>query len=241
MAQRILVFLPAWNEAETVSKVILEIQSLLPDVDVLVIDDGSDDFTGREASAVGATVLRLPINIGVGGAIKCALRYASENSYSYLFQVDADGQHNPKYIINLLGQLDAGIDLVIGSRFGDIAEYPIGRIRRLTIRILAKLIQKFTHANISDPTSGFRGFSKNAIESLRIDFPTEYLGDTIECLLLAHHSGLKIAEIPVEMRARQGGEPSNGPMKSSGYLVRAVFAIIVSQIRHAIATRQISR
>jgi glycosyltransferase involved in cell wall biosynthesis len=238
LLEKNLVFLPSWNEEQTVGQIVLEIHRCCPDFDVLVIDDGSDDSTGSKALAAGAKVLRLPINVGVGGAIKCALRYASENSYSNLFQVDADGQHDPRYISSLLGELTAGADLVIGTRFGGNSRYVMGTVRRLTIRLLSKIMEKFIDVEVSDPTSGFRGFNRKAIEALRLDFPTEYLGDTVECLLLAHHAGLKIVEVPVEMRIRQAGEPSNGPLKSFGYLIRALFAIVVSQFRHAITTRQ---
>ena len=233
-----LVFIPAWNEEKTVSLVILEIKNNFPAFDVLVIDDGSTDLTGELAAIAGAFVLRLPINVGVGGAIKCAFRFASENSYTSIFQIDADGQHNPRYIVQLQEQLALGADLVVGTRFGGIGDYSMGRARKFASKTLRKIISNLIKVDISDPTSGLRGFSKGAIEALRRDFPTEYLGDTIECLLLAHHSGLKIVEIPVEMRPRQGGEPSNGSLKSFGYLIRAIFAIFVSQFRHAIAKRQ---
>jgi glycosyltransferase involved in cell wall biosynthesis len=230
-----LVFLPAWNEEATVSQVVLEIKRIHPDFDVLVIDDGSNDLTGIRAKAAGAVVLRLPINLGVGGAVKCALRYGIENSYNHIFQIDADGQHDPKYIINLKAKLDAGSDLCIGTRFGIIDHYRIGRIRILTIKILSKIVKRIIGVKISDPTSGFRGFSRKAIEALYLDFPTEYLGDTIECLLLAHHAGLSISEISVGMKERQGGNPSAGLLRSFGYLVRAIFAISVSEIRHMIS------
>lgn len=233
--QNDLVFLPAWNEDETVAKVVLEISLAYPGLDILVIDDGSSDLTRIKAKAAGAIVLRLPINLGVGGAVKCAMRYGIENSYNNMFQIDADGQHDPKYITDLKTKLDAGTDLVIGTRFGSIDHYPIGRIRISIIKILSSIVKRIIRVEISDPTSGFRGFSRKAIEALYLDFPTEYLGDTIECLLRAHHAGLSISEIPVGMKERQGGKPSAGPMRSFGYLMRAFFAIFVSEIRHMIS------
>ena len=213
----------------------MEILRIHPDFDVLVIDDGSNDSTRIRAKAAGAVVLRIPVNLGVGGAVKCAMRYAIEHSYNNIFQIDADGQHDPKYINDLRNKLDAGDDLVIGTRFGSIDHYPIGRIRILIIKILSRIVKQIIRVKISDPTSGFRGFSREAIEVLYLDFPTEYLGDTIECLLLAHHAGLSISETPVGMKERQGGKPSAGPIRSFGYLIRAIFAISVSEIRHRIS------
>jgi glycosyltransferase involved in cell wall biosynthesis len=235
-----LVFLPAWNEERTVGEVVAQIRIIHPDFDVLVVDDGSTDSTHELARNAGAFVIRLPVNLGVGGAIKCAMRYASENSYTNLFQIDADGQHNPSYLVQIKERLEEGSDLVVGTRFGGVGNYSMGRSRKFASKSLRKLIFKIIKVDISDPTSGLRGFSKSAIEALRVDFPTEYLGDTLECLILAHHAGLKIVEVPVEMRPRQGGEPSKGSLKSFGYLLRAIFAIFVLQIRHAIAKRQIS-
>jgi len=230
-----LVFFPALNEELTVGNIVTQVRLLYPRFDLLVVDDGSSDHTGLNATNAGAKVLRLPFNVGVGGAVGCALRYAFENNYDELFQIDADGQHNPKYIRELQLNLRGGADLAVGSRFGGISQYPIGRLRRMIIRILASINGNIIRGDISDPTSGFRGFNRRAIEALQVDFPTEYLGDTIECLLLAHHANLVIGEVAVEMKERQGGEPSAGPLKSLGYLLRAIFAIFVSQLRHTIA------
>ena len=233
----ILVFLPAWNEEATIRGVISEIMESFPDTDVLVIDDGSTDGTREVARNTGAKVLSLPINVGVGGAVRCALRYAGENAYENLFQIDADGQHIPVYIDELRKEIESGADLVIGTRFGNNNEYGVSLTRKLAIRILSVMLGKLTNKQLSDPTSGFRGFSQKAIRELAPVFPIEYLGDTVECLLLAHHLGLKICEVPVGMRQRQGGEPSSSPIESSGYLLRAVFAVLVAQLRHVLQKR----
>jgi glycosyltransferase involved in cell wall biosynthesis len=230
-----LVFLPAFNEEATVGHVVHSLKELYSDFDVLVVDDGSTDTTSACAELAGAQVLRLPINVGVGGAVKCALRFAFENEYTKAFQIDADGQHDPVYITNLFQKVTEGCDLVIGNRFGSVKKYPIGKLRMFTIRIISVTIRFITGITFSDPTSGFRGFSRKAIVSLHSDFPTEYLGDTIQCLILAHHRGLSISEIPVEMRERQGGVPSSGPIRSFGHLIRALFAISVSQIRQFVS------
>jgi glycosyltransferase involved in cell wall biosynthesis len=232
-----LIFIPAWNEEATIGKVITEIKESFPDTDILVIDDGSIDGTRELSEFAGAKVLSLPINIGVGGAVRCALRYAAENKYSKLFQIDADGQHIPSFIHDLLKEIESGADLVIGSRFGKNSDYTISLTRKLVIRILSLLLGKITDTQLSDPTSGFRGFSQTAIRELAPVFPTEYLGDTVEALLLAHHLGMRICEIPVGMRRRQGGEPSASLIKSSGYLLRAVFAVLVAQLRHVVQKR----
>jgi glycosyltransferase involved in cell wall biosynthesis len=235
-----LIFLPAWNESQTISSVLLEILALNFDFDLIVVDDGSTDETAELANMMQVLVLKLPINVGVGGAIKCAMRYAWENGYDYLFQVDADGQHNPLYIRHLHKSLLNGSDVVVGSRFGPGNSYRLSFLRKLIIRVLSILIYRITHVVLTDPTSGFRGFSRQAIEALKDDFPTEYLGDTIECLILSHHARLKISEISVEMRERQGGEPSSGLFASFGYLLRALLAIFASEMRHASSNKNLS-
>lgn len=236
-SRRFLIFLPSWNEEATIHVVLTEIMELFPDTDILVIDDGSTDQTQEIAKNAGAKVLSLPINVGVGGAVRCALRYAAENAYSSLFQIDADGQHIPIYIDDLRREIESGTDLVIGTRFWDNSEYTISLTRRLTVRLLSLMLGKLTGKQLSDPTSGFRGFSQKAIRALAPVFPTEYLGDTIESILIAHHLGMRICEVPVGMRQRQGGKPSTSLIESSGYLLRAVFAILVAQLRHVLQKR----
>ena len=232
---RYLVFLPAYNEEASIGATINAIRKYHPDVDILVVDDGSHDTTSFVAKTHGATVLRLPVNVGVGGAIRCAFRYALDNDYESAYQVDADGQHNPKYLSDLMLKVESGADLVIGTRFGGSHRYPMSLTRRLTIKIISAVLYLFTKCVYTDPTSGFRGFSSKAISELYPNFPTEYLGDTIQSLMLAHYMELKTTEVQVEMQARQGGIPSSGPFKSVGHLLRALFAIFVSQLRHLVS------
>jgi len=198
--RKVLVMVPALNEQESVGAVVTRIRVLL-EVDVLVIDDGSSDETAAIAKAAGATVLRLPYNLGVGGAIRTGLRYAQTNGYNRVVQMDADGQHDPREARRLLDELDrCQLDLVVGSRFA--AGYEVGRSRRSTMRLLSKIVSRQVGTLISDTTSGFRAMGPKAIDLFSRHYPLDYLSDTVESLLIAADGSLAIDEIDVLMHAR---------------------------------------
>lgn len=175
----------------------------------LVVDDGSTDRTAYVASQTRAAVLSLPINLGVGGALRTAFRYAVQHGYDAVVQVDADGQHVASEIEQLVACAEAqGSDMVVGSRFsGQRSDYRISVVRRSCIRLLANRV-KATGLTVSDPTSGFRLIRKPLLEAYARSFPSHYLGDTFEALLVAGRRGYRVSEAPVSMRSRQGGQPS---------------------------------
>lgn len=221
--QKVLVMVPAFNEEESVGAVVTRVRAVLG-VDVLVIDDGSSDETAAIAKAGGATVLRLPYNLGVGGAIRTGLRYARANGYNRVVQIDADGQHDPREARRLLDELDrCQLDLVVGSRFA--AGYDIGRSRRATMRLLSKIVSRRTGTVISDTTSGFRAMGPKAIELFSHHYPLDYLSDTVEAVLMAADAGLAVDEIDVLMHARQGGRPSNPSLRGAYHLGRLLVGI----------------
>lgn len=227
---RVLVVLPAWNERESLPGVLAEIRDHLPDVGVLVVDDGSSDGTAAVARAHGVDVLELPFNLGVGGAMRAGFRYAREQGYRKVVQVDADGQHDPRDVPRIVERLDEA-DVVIGARFAGTGEYEARGPRRWAMRVLAGVLSRVASARLTDTTSGFRGAGPRAVELFARHYPAEYLGDTVESLVLASRNGLRIEQIGVSMRERQGGRPSQSPFKATVYLARACLALGISLLR----------
>lgn len=222
--------MPAFNERETVADVIREVRNALPGASVLVVDDGSADTTARVARDAGATVLRLPFNVGVGGAMRLGFRYAVDSGYANVLQIDSDGQHDPQNAARLLeGLSDA--DIVVGARFAGQGEYDVRGPRRWAMRLFAAVLSRVTKAPLTDPTSGFKAMGPRAIGLFSRDYPAEYLGDTLEALVIAARAGLVVRQIPVAMRPRAGGNPSHNPLKAAIYLGRATVALLVALIR----------
>ncbi|CAN7290389.1 glycosyltransferase family 2 protein [Pseudarthrobacter oxydans] len=227
---RALVIMPAWNEAESVGNTVREVLALRETYDVLVVNDGSQDSTAAVAREAGAVVLDLPFNLGVGGAMRAGFKYAKRNGYDAVIQVDADGQHDPKEISRVLAAL-AEADIAIGARFADRGTYKVTGPRRWAMVLLAKVISALAHTRLTDVTSGFKAANRRGIDQFIDHYPAEYLGDTIDSLVVAIRSGCAITQVPVEMRARQGGTPSHNPLKSAIYLGRSVFALLFALTR----------
>lgn len=227
---RVLIIVPAWNEARTVGATIREIRAAGDDFDVIVVDDGSDDDTADVARAAGATVIPLPFNLGVGGAMRTGFTYARRNGYQRAIQVDADGQHNPADISKVLSGLEHA-DISIGARFADVGEYSVRGPRRWAMVFLAGTVSRVAKTRLTDVTSGFRAANSRAIDQYVRYYPAEYLGDTIDSLVAACHAGLSVTQVPVAMRPRTHGTPSQGPIGASVYLLRSVFALGLSMLR----------
>jgi glycosyltransferase involved in cell wall biosynthesis len=228
---RLLVIVPALNEEDSIAGVVRDAIDVL-DADVVVVDDGSVDATGARAVAAGATVLRLPYNLGVGGAIRTALRYAEQQGYGRVLQLDGDGQHEAsegQRLVEALGRGGADADLVVGSRFA--AGYDVGGGRRVMMRLLSRIVSRRLRTSVTDTTSGFRAMSSRAISTFARDYPLDYLSDTVEALLIAGDAGLRVREIDVRMRPRQGGTASTSSLKSAYHLVRLLLVVLVHTIR----------
>lgn len=226
----VLVVIPALNEEETVADVVRDVYAAYPSAQCLVMDDGSADQTGARARAAGADVLRLPFNLGVGGAMRAGYRFARANGYLIVVQVDADGQHDAKMIRELIDAL-VDSDLVIGARFAGKGDYGVSGPRKWAMRLLSAVISRVAHTPLTDVTSGFKAAGTRAIDLFADEFPAEYLGDTIEALVIASRAGLTIRQVPVAMRRRQAGEPSHSPIKAAVYLVRACAAFGLAMLR----------
>jgi glycosyltransferase involved in cell wall biosynthesis len=228
---RTLIVMPAFNEQESVYRVVREVlDGLGPSFDCLVVDDGSRDGTASEARRAGALVARLPFNLGVGGALRTGLRYAREQGYAAAVQVDADGQHDAQYVPGLIAALSEA-DLVIGARFAGTGDYAVRGPRRWAMKMLSGGIFLMTKVRLSDTTSGFKAYGSRAIEVLAENLPAEYLGDTVEALVIAARAGCRIVQIPVAMRERTTGRPSAGPLASAKYLARVIMAMAVASIK----------
>lgn len=228
--QRVLVVIPAWNEQESVAGVVGDVAAAMPRAVCVVVDDGSTDQTSVVARGAGAVVLTLPFNLGVGGAMRTGFRYAREHGFDIVVQVDADGQHDPAAIPALVDAL-VDADLVIGARFAGVGEYSVRGPRRWAMRLLAGVLSRVTRGRLTDVTSGFKASGPRAVRLFADNFPAEYLGDTIEALVIAARAGLQIRQVPVRMRTRQGGEPSHHPFKAAVYLVRACAAFGLAMMR----------
>ncbi len=163
-----LIAIPAWNEQDSIGEVIAKVWEHQPEVDILVVDDGSTDRTAAQASALGAVVVSLPFNVGVGGAMRTAFLYAQRQGYSALVQVDADGQHDPADLDRLLSGLESA-DIVVGTRFHPDSMYFVGGPRKWAMVLLSKSLSRMNRSPITDPTSGFRSAARG---QLNFSLPT---------------------------------------------------------------------
>lgn len=225
MTRCVLVIIPALNEEASVGAVVERVRAA--GYDACVIDDGSEDRTADRAREAGATVLRMPNNVGVGGALRCGFRYAVSAGYDTVVQVDADGQHDPSAVAALLRRMDeSGADMVVGSRFvGGRSSFAVSFTRRIAMRLLAWRAASALGMPITDASSGFRAIGPRLLSRFVRDYPTEYLGDTVEALVIAGREGARVVELPVEMEERQAGVASAGAVASAWYVLRVLLAI----------------
>ncbi|MCC2029348.1 glycosyltransferase family 2 protein [Microbacterium sp. YMB-B2] len=230
-SKQVLVIVPAWNEQHSVATTVQEIRRASPEYDVVVIDDGSKDATADIAAAAGAVVLRLPFNLGVGGAMRTGFTYAARHGYQQAIQVDADGQHDPADIAEVLAGLEHA-DISIGARFADVGDYTVRGPRRWAMVVLAKVVSRIAKTRLTDVTSGFRAADRRAIEQYVSYYPAEYLGDTLDSLVAAVHAGLTVTQVPVAMRPRSHGTPSQHPIGAAIYLLRSAFALLLAVMRN---------
>jgi len=210
--------------------VIEKVRTHQPDVDILVVDDGSTDLTAACAAEAGAMVISLPFNVGVGGAMRTAFLFAKREGYHALVQVDADGQHDPADLQRVLDGLTEA-DIVVGTRFHPESMYFVGGPRRWAMVLLSKALSYMNKGTISDPTSGFRSAGPRAISLFALEYPADYLGDTVGSLAIAIRKGLEIHETPVTMYFRQFGRPSKNALWSALYLGRATLAILATGLK----------
>jgi glycosyltransferase involved in cell wall biosynthesis len=220
---KVLVVIPALNEEATVASVIEGVtQAGFP---CLVVDDGSSDRTATIASQAGASVIKMPFNGGVGAALRCGFKWAVDNGFERVVQCDADGQHSPGQILDLIANAESfGAHLVIGSRFLSDGGYSVGRARATLMWLMARIATSAVGHPMTDTTSGFRCISQPLLSEFAREYPSEYLRDTFEALVVAGRSGYSVIEVPVTMSHRQGGVPSSGVLKSVGHSFRVLMS-----------------
>ena len=229
MADRIAI-VPAYNEEESVPRVIAEIREFDPSFDVVVVDDGSVDGTASAAERAGAHVVRLPFNLGIGSAVQTGFRYAHENGFKLAVRVDGDGQHDPAELGAILEPVLADeTDIAVGSRFIGGDGYRSSRSRRIGIRLLAWIVSALTRQKITDPTSGFQAANRLGIRLFAADYPHDYPEAEATVMVFKHR--LRMTEVPVAMRARESGQSSITAVRSVYYMVKVVLAIFVALFR----------
>jgi glycosyltransferase involved in cell wall biosynthesis len=230
-SKRRIAIVPALNEAASVGRVIQEIRRVDPAFEIVVVDDGSEDETGAVAEAAGATMLRLPFNLGIGGAVQTGYRYALANGFDIAVQIDGDGQHDPAQLPAILAPLVTGeADIVIGSRYADGGSYRAGAHRRLGQRVWATIVSAIVRQPLTDTSSSFRALNRRSLSLFAADYPHGFL-ETVEATVLAGKYRLRLKEVPVTMRERELGSSSLTIPRSLFYSAKVLLAVFVSLFR----------
>ena len=221
---KVLVVIPAYNEEENIQTVVNEVRKTNPMVDIVVINDGSKDETLQKAK-----IIDLPNNLGIGGAVQTGMLYASKNDYDIAIQLDADGQHDPQYIEQMVQKIEEGYDMVIGSRFVQKTGYKQTFFRMLGINITSLLIKQITGVKIHDTTSGFRAVNKEVIKEFAKRYPYDYPEPETNMKMILKKK--KILEMPVEMRKRIAGKSFITPVKSVKYMVKVTLSLLMAKLK----------
>ncbi|MER3501885.1 MAG: glycosyl transferase family 2 [Candidatus Fervidibacterota bacterium] len=224
-----LIVMPAHNEAQTIGAVLARLRAVVPDADILVINDASTDETAKVAEQAGATVLNLPINLGYGGAVQTGFKYASRKGYEAVVLMDADGQHDPECVPDLLTALQEA-DFVLGSRFLGDCRYKVPLSRRIGMWLFGTLVRLVTQLPITDPTSGFQALRREVVvfladEHYPVDFPDA------DVLILLHRAGFRMKEVPVIMHQRLHGESMHSHRKALYYVFKMSLSVLATLLR----------
>lgn len=226
----IALIIPAYNEEGAIGGLLDEVNRYVPTLDVIVINDGSTDYTSLLARTKGVNVLEMPCNLGVGGAVQAGFRYAYDRGYRYVIRIDGDGQHPPAEIPKLIHAMKSGSeDLIIGSRFAGERSYGSTFFRTLGIRILALFLSRICRSRITDPTSGFWIVNRKLLHYFAHDYPTEY--PEPEAIALLRRHGFSFREEPVIFRPRTAGLSSIGSWGTVYYMMKVGLALVVDRIR----------
>jgi glycosyltransferase involved in cell wall biosynthesis len=224
--ERTCVVVPAFNEGQSIEKVIFAIREHMPGATIAVVNDGSSDDTEERARAAGALVLSLSLNLGIGGAVQTGYKYALAQGFSFAVQIDGDGQHDPSETHHLIEQLlVGGADIVIGSRWLGRGNYVAPRNRRYGMKILESIVSWRAGVRFTDTTSGFRALNSRAIALFAEHYPSDY--PEVESILLARHFGLQVFEVPVMMKPREHGHSSIRGLKTLYFMVRVTIGLLL--------------
>ncbi len=228
--KRLLIIVPAYNEEAAVGDVVRSVRALLPGVPVLVIDDSSTDGTVSTARSAGAEILALPHHLGLGGCVQAGYKLAYELGYEYVIRLDGDGQHDPKDIRGIYDMLlTSGCQMVIGSRFVEQNGNRTGTMRGFGIHFFRMVLRPILGKPVRDPTSGFVGVNRSALEVFSRSFPLEY--PEIEALVVLQRRAFRFEEVPVHMRPRQGGRSSITAVKSIYYIIHVLLGVFVNILK----------
>jgi hypothetical protein len=231
-AVRTLVVVPALDEEESLPAILAETREVAPGYDVLVVDDGSRDRTAEVAAAHGVPVVRHPFNLGVGGALQTGFRWALEHGYDVVVQLDADGQHDPRFLDPLVAPVrDGACDVAIGSRYVAASGYRTPRFRRLGMLLFSGIVRLALGQRIADTTSGFRAYGRRVVEVCQHDFPKDFPDAPL--LIALARRGFVLREVPVTMRERRAGTSFYTLGKSLYYPYKNLIASLMAWIQRA--------
>jgi glycosyltransferase involved in cell wall biosynthesis len=227
---RRIAIVPAYNEAGNIGRVVDELRAYDARLEVVVVSDGSVDRTAEVAAEHGAHVVRLPFNLGIGGAVQTGFRYAWENGYDLAVRLDGDGQHDPAELPKVLEPVLAGTaDIVVGSRFVGDRSYRSSAARRVGIRLLAVIVSAIARQRVTDTTSGFQALNRKALALFAADYPHDY--PEVEGMVMTIKHKLRLQEVPVRMREREHGQSSITALRSIYYMAKVLLALFVGLFR----------
>jgi glycosyltransferase involved in cell wall biosynthesis len=229
-ALRRIAIVPAMNEEPNIGRVLDELRAFDPGLEVVVVSDGSTDRTAEVAEAHGAHAIRLPFNLGIGGAVQTGFRYAWENGFELAVRVDGDGQHDPSQLDRVLAPVLADeADIVVGSRFAGAEGYRSSATRRIGIRLLSWVVSAIARQRVTDTTSGFQALNRRAIALFAADYPHDY--PEVEGMVMTIKHRLRLQEVGVTMREREHGRSSIGAAASVYYMAKVLLALFVGLFR----------
>lgn len=221
---KVLLVIPAFNEEKNIEKVVGQLVEGFPQLDYVVVNDGSRDSTGRICREKGYNLLDLPVNLGLAGCFQAGMKYAYQKGYSYAIQFDGDGQHRPEYIEAMRKKMEEGYDIVIGSRF--LTKRKDWSMRMIGSRMIGAAIRLTTGVKVTDPTSGMRLFSSRMIEEFALNLNYGPEPDTVSFLI---KQGARVAEVPVIIDERLEGESYLKPLTAAHYMLRMMLSILLIQ------------
>jgi len=233
-ALRGVAIVPARNEEGAIGGVVREIRAFDPALEVVVVDDGSADRTAAVAAAAGAHVVRLPFNLGIGGAVQTGFRYALAHGFDIAVRLDGDGQHDAAQLPAVIEPILAGeADIVVGSRFAARDGHYRGPLaRRLGIRLFAAIVSLLVGQRVTDTTSGFQALNRRGIALFAADYPHDY--PEVEATVMVHRHRLRLLEVPVQMRERAAGSSSITALRSVYYIAKVLLALFVGIFRRSV-------
>lgn len=228
---KILLIIPAYREEKNIAEVVEKAKNHCPELDILVVDDGSGDYTSSIAANCGALAIKHPFNLGYGAALQTGYKYAASRGYDIVVQMDADGQHDPKYIKGLVEEIRGRrADVAIGSRFLSGVKYRTRLNRRIGMLLFGRLVSLIVGQKITDSTSGFQALNKDVVAFLTGDiYPFDY--PDADVIIMLHRAGFRIKEVPLVMYSKDGPKSMHSGLKPLYYIFKMALSIFVTVLR----------